>query len=83
MVKTFYIYSDSFSKIATTMAAFDKVYHDSIETMFYGTRPTIELKEEAGVKNVFIFIRNERKGAMSLVDFVKHYFPESRKNPLA
>lgn len=83
MVKRFYIYSPDFPKIATTMRAFEKMYKESIETMYFGTTPTIELKEDGGVKNVFIFVRHEAKGTMTIADFIKHYFPDSRKNPLA
>ena len=82
MTKTFYIYSASFPRVATVMRAFEKTYKDSIETMYYGNTPTIELKETGGVKNIFKFIKNQRPGAMSLEDFVKHYFADSRKNPL-
>lgn len=82
MTKTFYIYSDSFTKVAAVMKAFDKVYHDSIETMYFGTRPTIELKPQGGIRNIFKFIRNNRAGCMSIEDFAKHYFTDSRKNPL-
>lgn len=82
MTKTFTIHATNFPQIATTMKAFETIYKDSIDTMYFGTSPTIVLKEEAGVRNIFRFTTKEMPGAMDISDFIKHYFPDPRKNPL-
>ena len=83
MTKVFYIYAPRFPQIATTMKAFESTYKESIETMYFGNKPTIELKEEGGVKNIFKFTTNQAVSNMDISDFIKHYFPDPRKNPLA
>ena len=87
MTKVFNIHAEKFTQIAATMKAFEKVYSDSIETMYFGQVPTIVLKEEGGVKNIFRFTTKEFtpgvESTMDISDFIKHYFPDPRKNPLA
>lgn len=81
--KTFKIHAENFKQIALTMKAFEKTYGDSVENYFIGKDSEIILKEEGGVKNIFKFTLKNDPTAMDISDFIKHYFPDPRKNPLA
>lgn len=78
MTKTFNIHAQTFPQIAITMNTFEKVYKDSIDTMSYGKMPTIVLKEDGGVVNIFRFSTSNMPGAMDIKDFIKHYFPREK-----